>query len=125
MKKILFPLVLMMVVGSVSAADKLDSVQVSVSDSIQANDTIPDDSIDYARYLQEIRVYGVTGKKKTNEALFDKEKFKSDAQMQKLEQDMPEGVDLLGIPRYLKRVLGIKSKEEQHKEDVKKIIENY
>lgn len=122
MKKLFFVITSFLIVGGATASNTMDNVQLS--DSIQANDTIPDDSIDYARYLQEIRVYGVTGKKK-NEALFDKEKFKSDARMQKLEQDMPEGVDLLGIPKYLKKVLGIKSKEEKHKEEVKKVIDNY
>lgn len=85
------------------------------------NDTIPADSIDYTKYLQEVKVYGVTGKN-TNLNILDKYKFKQDAQLQ---QDIPTGANILGIPFFLIEKLGLRSHKMTHKQKVKQILDNY
>lgn len=98
------------------------SAAFSVSASAQVtNDTIHEDSIDYTKYLQEVRVYGVTGKKNSLDIL-DKYKFNQDAQLQ---QNIPNGANILGIPFFLIEKLGLRSHKMTHKQKVKQILDNY
>ena len=98
------------------------SQTITTQDDVLDADTIPADSIDYNRYLQELRVYGVASKKQ-NVEIFDKEKFGKELEISNLKSS---DANLLGLPGYLLKKLGIiNSKKLSHKEKVKEILDNY
>ena len=98
------------------------SQTITTKDEVLDADTIPADSIDYNRYLQELRVYGVASKKQ-NVEIFDKEKFGKELEISNLKSS---DANLLGLPGYILKKLGIiKNKKLSHKEKVKEILDNY
>lgn len=98
------------------------SQTITTREDVLDKDTIPADSIDYNKYLEELRVYGVASKKQNIEFI-DKEKFGKDMEIANL--DAKDG-NLLGLPVYLLKKLGLlRNKKLSHKQKVKEILDNY